>query len=117
MAKIKCKFRHTPSTRAWKKADDEHQLKEIMLRSDRYLSLPVLRGTASAPMIGRALRDIEFAEGCLVAVIRREGETIVPRGSTVIAEGDWLTLIGSGRGIRELRQRFGADPPEKPASG
>ncbi len=97
---------------AWKNADDEHQLKEIMLRSDRYLSLPVLRGTAAEPLVGRALRDIELPEGCLVAVIRREGETIVPRGSTVIAEGDWLTLIGSGRGIRELRKRFGADRPE-----
>jgi len=50
-----------------------------------------------------------------VAVIRREGETIVPRGSTVIAEGDWLTLIGSGRGIREMRKRLGADSPENPS--
>jgi mannitol/fructose-specific phosphotransferase system IIA component (Ntr-type) len=102
---------------AWKSADDEHQLKEIMLRSDRYLSVPVLRGTATAPMIGRALRDIEFAEGCLVAVIRREGETIVPRGSTVIDDGDWLTLIGSVRGIREMRERLGAEPPESPSPG
>ena len=95
---------------AWQSAQDDQQLKEIMLRGDRYLSLPVLAGTATAPLIGKALRDIKLAEGCLVAVIRREGETIVPRAQTVIEEGDWLTLIGSGRGIRDLRRQFEARP-------
>ena len=93
---------------AWQSAEDDQQLKEIMLRGDRYLSLPVLAGTATAPLIGKALRDIKLVEGCLVAVIRREGETIVPRGKTVIEEGDWLTMIGSGRGIRDLRRQFEA---------
>jgi Trk K+ transport system NAD-binding subunit len=52
---------------------------------------------------------VSFPEGCLVAIIRRQGETIVPRGSTVVHEGDWLTVIGSTRGIGELRRRYGAD--------
>ncbi len=95
---------------AWQSAEDHQQLKEIMLRGDRHLSLPVLSGTATEPLIGKALRDIELAEGCLVAVIRRQGETIVPRGKTIIDEGDWLTIIGSGRGIRDLRRRFDATP-------
>jgi len=95
---------------AWQAAEDDQQLKEIMLRGDRHLSLPVLAGTATAPLIGKALRDIKLAEGCLVAVIRREGETIVPHGRTVINEGDWLTMIGSGRGIRDLRRQFEASP-------
>ena len=70
-----------------------------------------LAGTATSVLVGRALRDIQLAEGCLVAVIRRGGETIVPRGATVIDEGDWLTFIGSSRGIRDLRQRFEVDRP------
>jgi amino acid transporter/mannitol/fructose-specific phosphotransferase system IIA component (Ntr-type) len=96
---------------SWLEADDEQRLKEILLRSDRYLSLPVVGGTAIAPLIGRGLRDIDFPEGCLVAIIRRAGETIVPRGSTVVHEGDWLTVIGSTKGIRELRRQYGADAP------
>ena len=68
------------------------------------------QGTATSPLIGRALRDITLPEGCLVAVIRREGDTIVPRGSTEVLDGDWLTVIGSTKGIRELRQQFGAHP-------
>jgi Trk K+ transport system NAD-binding subunit len=73
------------------------------------VSLPVIRGTATEPLIGRALRDVSFPEACLVAIIRRAGETIVPRGSTEVLEGDWLTVIGSTRGIGELRRQYGAD--------
>jgi mannitol/fructose-specific phosphotransferase system IIA component (Ntr-type) len=98
---------------SWLEAGDEHRLKEILLRSDRYVSLPVIRGTASEPLIGRALRDVSFPENCLVAIIRREGETIVPRGSTVVLEGDWLTVIGSTGGIGELRRQYGADAPSE----
>jgi amino acid transporter/mannitol/fructose-specific phosphotransferase system IIA component (Ntr-type) len=94
---------------SWLAAEDEQRLKEILLRSDRYLSLPVVGGTATEPLIGRALREVRFPEGCLVAIIRRAGETIVPRGSTEVHEGDWLTVIGSTKGIRELRREYGAD--------
>ena len=96
---------------SWKEAGDEHALKEVMLRGDRYLSLPALTGTATSVLVGCALRDIQLAGDCLVAVIRRGGETIVPRGDTVIADGDWLTFIGSSRGIRKLRTRFEVERP------
>jgi trk system potassium uptake protein len=46
-----------------------------------------------APIIGRALRDLEFPDGALVAVILRGEEAIVPRGSTEVREGDRLVLI------------------------
>ena len=93
---------------SWLAADDEQGLKEILLRSDRYLSIPVRKGAASAAMIGRRMRDLGFPEGCLVAIIRREGETIVPTGGTVVQEGDWLTVIGNDKGIRELRDLHAA---------
>jgi mannitol/fructose-specific phosphotransferase system IIA component (Ntr-type) len=94
---------------SWLDADDEQRLKEILLRSDRFLSVPVARGAATEALIGRPLRESQFPEGCLVAIIRRAGETIVPRGSAVVEEGDWLTVIGSGSGIRELRRLYAAE--------
>ncbi len=27
---------------------------------------------------------------------------------TVVEEGDWLTVIGSSKGVRELRERYGS---------
>ena len=45
-------------------------------------------------------------EGCLVALIRRKGETIVPRGLTVLLEGDRLTIIGDTQGIEQLNDEY-----------
>jgi Trk K+ transport system NAD-binding subunit len=45
-------------------------------------------------------------EDCLVAVIRRRGETIVPRGLTVLLEGDRLTIIGDAQGIEQLNNKY-----------
>ena len=90
----------------WLAAKDDQEIKEILLQHDRYLSLYLRSGTASAAWIGHALRDISMPEGSLIALIRRDGSNIIPRGSTVLREGDRLTLLGDLEGIQELRNRF-----------
>ncbi len=93
----------------WRAAPDEHTLKEILLRDDRFVTLLVAAGSKSEALIGRAIREIDIPEGCLVAIIRRKGATLVPRGETVLREGDWLTVIGSTTGVRRLRELYGPD--------
>ena len=97
----------------WRDAEEEQALKETLLRDDRFISLPVMTGGASEVLVGKAVRDLEIPQGCLVAIIRRKGETIVPRGDTQVRGGDWLTIIGSSQAIRDLRERFGADVPRE----
>ena len=90
----------------WKDATDEQDLKEILLRDERFFSLRILSNTPSSVLIGRSLREIRMPEGCLVALIRRKGETIVPRGLTVLLEGDRLTIIGDTQGIEQLNDEY-----------
>lgn len=52
-------------------------------------------------LIGRALKDIRIPGGCLVLLIRREGEVVVPRGSTVLQDRDRLTIAGDPDSVRE----------------
>ncbi len=89
----------------WLDASDEQELKEILLRDERFLSLRIRNNTPSSVFIGRSLKDIRMPEDCLVAVIRRRGETIVPRGLTVLLEGDRLTIIGDAQGIEQLNKK------------
>ena len=82
----------------WLAAKDDQEIKEILLQHDRYLSLHLRPGARSAALIGHALRDLSMPEGSLIALIRRDGASIIPRGSTVLQAGDRLTLLGdSGR--------------------
>ena len=60
----------------------------------------------SSSLIGNSLRNIRMPEGCLVALIRRKGETIVPRGLTKLMDGDRLTIIGDAQGIEQLIREY-----------
>ena len=45
-------------------------------------------------------------KGSLVALIRRDGAVLIPRGDTVLREGDRLTIIGDPAAILELEERY-----------
>jgi basic amino acid/polyamine antiporter, APA family len=92
--------------RRWQAAGSERELKEILHREERYLSLRVRRDGPGAELVGRALRDLDLPPGALVALIRRRGETLVPRGATVLEEGDRLTVLGAAEDVRALRDRY-----------
>ena len=88
-------------------AADEQELKEILLRDDRFFSLRIELGRRSGVLDGKALRDLKMPDGTLIALIRRGGESIIPRGGTVLGKGDRLTFIGEPRGLRALSEQFG----------
>ena len=90
----------------WLSATDDQELKENLLRDERFLSIKLKAQTASGALIGLALREITMPEGCLVALIRRGSETLVPQGNTTLREGDRLTLIGDAKGIRRLQDQY-----------
>lgn len=92
----------------WQNAKDDQELKEAIIHEDRSLSLLIEKETASENLIGRALKDVNFPEGCLVAILRRTGQTIIPTGNTVIEEGDRLTIIGDPKGMKEVKKLYGA---------
>jgi basic amino acid/polyamine antiporter, APA family len=91
---------------AWRSARNEHELKQILLREERVLFLRLDGKGVPGDWIDRPLRDLELPEGCLVALIRRREEVIIPRGSTVLRRLDHLTVIGEPQAIAELRRRI-----------
>ena len=90
----------------WRDAKDEQEIKEALLHEDRCLSIIVSKKTAASDLINKALKDIRFPDGCLVAMLRRKGQTIIPKGSTVILEGDRLTIIGDPKSMDEIKKEF-----------
>ncbi|MFC2103300.1 amino acid permease [Bacteroidota bacterium] len=90
----------------WRDAKDEQEIKEALLHEDRCLSIVATYKTASSKLINKSLKDTRFPEGCLVAILRRHGQTIVPTGSTVILEGDRLTVIGEPKSMAALKKEY-----------
>ena len=93
----------------WLAAGQHHELREILLRDERFLSLDLRPEKRAAAFIGRALRALDLPHGCLVALIRRDGANIVPGGDTMLEQGDRLTIIGEPKGIRQLYRDYGEE--------
>jgi APA family basic amino acid/polyamine antiporter len=88
----------------WKRARNDQELKEALLHDERLLTVHIDRHEVSSFFIDKALRDIHIPKGCLVAFLRREGETIVPNGTTIFEDGDHLTVIGDPKSLEELKK-------------
>ncbi|MEM6327341.1 MAG: amino acid permease [Bacteroidota bacterium] len=91
---------------AWLGATSELELKETLLAHDRYLSLTVAASGPTADLVGRPLKAVRFPPGTLVALVRRGGHSLIPGGSTVLEEGDRVTILGDTEGIRELHDTY-----------
>jgi mannitol/fructose-specific phosphotransferase system IIA component (Ntr-type) len=89
----------------WERATTDRELKEVLLRTDYFHVLRVDADSPTARLVGRQVRDAGFPHGILVAVIRREGKTIVPTGETRIRDGDSLTLIGNPPDLERFKRK------------
>jgi mannitol/fructose-specific phosphotransferase system IIA component (Ntr-type) len=97
--------------KTWLSASNHQELKEAVLRDDRMLTLTLESGAASAPLVGRALKDIPMPDGTLIAMVRRGPEMVIPQGATVLEHGDRITIIGEPAGLGAMRQRFAGGGP------
>ena len=90
----------------WNSAKDEQELKEALLHDDNFQALHILKGKKTELFINKELKYIKFPDGCLVALLQRGGEIIVPRGNTKILEGDRITVIGDPKGMKDLNKLY-----------
>jgi mannitol/fructose-specific phosphotransferase system IIA component (Ntr-type) len=65
-------------------AENEVRLREVFLRDERHISVRLEPGSAAEELIGKMIRDLGLPVNCLVAAIRRDGRTLVPRGGTCL---------------------------------
>ncbi len=91
----------------WENAKDELELKESLLHDTRFLSLCLRKNGNSNPLIGKTIKEINISDECLIALIRRGGNIVVPKGHTVLEEGDRLTIIGEPKCMLKLEEIYG----------
>lgn len=95
----------------WLGARNEQELKEVLLRDERFLSLQLQPEGRGGWLIGHTLSELHLPHGCLVALVRRNDDLIIPSGDTLLEENDWVTIIGEPGEIQKLRETTLAPPP------
>jgi trk system potassium uptake protein TrkA len=61
----------------------------------------------SAPAIGKALKDLSFPHNCVISGIIRHGEMIMPRGTTILEEGDEILALVDDAARPQLEKILG----------
>jgi len=93
-------------TKEWFEAKDEQELKEALLRDDNFRSLIISNETKTKMLIGKELKDITLPEGCLIAMLRRGSQIIIPKGRTQLLNGDRITVIGDPKSMNQLQKMY-----------
>lgn len=90
----------------WKSANNESEIKEVLIKDDSYLNIYISANRKAGVLISKEIEEIHFAEGCLVAIVHRGENNFVPTGKTKILEGDRLVVIGDPIAIDKLRNLY-----------
>jgi len=59
---------------------------------------------STSPLAGKKVSEIDFPEGVLIGMLRKEGKVIRPMGSTRIDEGDVVALFALAEDVPRVEQ-------------
>ena len=88
--------------RTWREASSEQELLEAVLRDERFVSLEVTHHGPTAAWVDKRLRELTFPGDTLVALVRRDGRSLIPHGETVLRRGDRVTIVGRSADVAQL---------------
>lgn len=83
----------------------------LKLRRGNY-SLITEKIETNAPAVGKALKDLDIPEHCVISAVIRDGELMIPRGNTVLNESDEVLAIVSVEEAKDLAELL-TDPARK----
>lgn len=95
----------------WLGAVEPQQLLETLLHMQRFLSVPLDPDGQAAELIGCQVRDLDLPESALLAAVRRKGEVLFPRGDTLLAAWDRVTVVGTEESIEFLTDQWFEESP------
>jgi mannitol/fructose-specific phosphotransferase system IIA component (Ntr-type) len=90
----------------WMHAVDEAELREILLRDERFINITLKQDYITRGLIDKKVKDLELPGESLITIIKRKGRIIFPHGDTVLKENDELSIIGEKTDIDEIKSIF-----------
>jgi Trk K+ transport system NAD-binding subunit len=60
----------------------------------------------AAKVAGKLIRDLDIPRECVVAAVIREKNFVVPRGDTMIEEGDHVVFVGPASAVKRANDAF-----------
>lgn len=90
----------------WKSAKIEKAMKQVLLTDERFINIRLVEHTKVEDWIGKRLMDLDLPGECLVTIIERNSEIIIPKGKTKLQSGDILSILGYPKDIDQLKTQL-----------
>lgn len=90
------------SSDEWRQLQEDAEIRNKFIRSGEVAEIEI----TSPAIVGQEIREVQMHPNCLIAVIERKGQMIVPHGDTVLEKGDVLTVIGTETAVDETVRVF-----------
>lgn len=90
----------------WKNAKIEKAMKQVLLTDERFINIRLVEHTKAEGWIGKKLMELELPGECLVTIIERNSEIIIPKGKTKLQSGDILSILGYPKDIDQLKAQL-----------
>ncbi|MGM0545489.1 MAG: amino acid permease [Bacteroidota bacterium] len=88
----------------WNTARHEGELREVLLRDERFINITVSMENKTRMMSGQKIKEIDLPGESLIAIVKRDGKITIPHGNTIIKEGDKLSIIGEKQDIETIKE-------------
>lgn len=93
----------------WQHADSEQDLREIFLRSDRFILLKLSIESATGELIGQRIEALPLPDDARVVAMHRGGKLFPTEPRQVLQENDRLTVVGDPEDIEKVYNQFGTE--------
>ncbi len=97
-------------TDRWLRASDDKALNAILMRDDHFYHGPVETMPFLVEQLGRTVAELELPSSCILALIERDGELVIPTPDVILLAFDGVAIIGEPDDIELLNE--GLDPFE-----
>jgi amino acid transporter len=88
----------------WIAAKSERELKQVLLSDERLIHVRLQENTPTEEWIDKAIMELQLPGECLVTIIERNNDIVIPKGKTRLQSGDVLSILGYPKDIIELRE-------------
>lgn len=88
----------------WKRASNESELREILLRDERFINITITKKNNTRDLIGKKIMEVTLPGESLITILKRDGDIKIPHGHTVIEEDDELSIIGEVEDINAIKK-------------
>ena len=97
-----------------RKTVQQHKAEHFKLRSGDGKTLIDFTVQPDAPSAGQSLKEFPYSDNCLIVMIQRGGEHVVPHGDTVIKTGDQITAYVNQDALEKVAAHFASTSEPTP---